>query len=227
LTRLILTLSIKVKLGLSELKNLNNTILEFLIASILLTISPGPDIIYVLVVSLRKGFKAGFILSCGLVSGVLIHTSLVAFGVSGIIKASENLYLFIKLLGASYLLYLAYKVYRSPAELSINYDMKRKTQNLFVQGFIMNVLNPKVTLFFLAFFPIFLWDIDNNRVAQFYILGVLFMLQALIIFGLVAYLCRWLNHALTRYKKAGIVLKYLQIFVFIFISLYILIDHEY
>ena len=206
---------------------MNSTILEFLIASVLLTISPGPDIIYVLIISLRKGFKSGFLLSCGLVSGILIHTSLVAFGISGIIKASENLYLLIKVFGAAYLLYLAYKVYKSPAELSIDYNVKKQQHHLFVQGFIMNVLNPKVTLFFLAFFPIFLWDIENNKVFQFYTLGLLFMLQALVIFGLVAYLCKWLNKVLTTYKNAGLVLKYLQIFVFIFISLYILLDHEY
>ena len=183
------------------------SLLEFLIASVLLTISPGPDIIYVLIVSLRKGFKAGFLLSCGLVSGILIHTSLVAFGVSGLIKASENLYLFIKLLGVGYLLYLAYKVYKSPSELTITYEVNQKKQNLFVQGFIMNVLNPKVTLFFLAFFPVFLWDLDHNRVFQFYTLGLLFMAQALIIFGLVAYLCKWLNQVLTKSHQAGLVLK--------------------
>jgi len=206
---------------------LNNTILEFFIASVLLTISPGPDIIYVLVISLRKGFKSGILLSCGLVSGILIHTSLMAFGISGIIKTSESLYLLIKVFGAAYLLYLAFKVYNSPAELTINYNVKKHKQHLFVQGFIMNVLNPKVTLFFLAFFPVFLWDVTNNKIFQFYTLGLLFMFQALIIFGLVAYMCKWLNKILMTNQNAGRVLKYVQIIVFIFIAIYILLDHEY
>ncbi len=205
-----------------------NSILEFLIASILLTISPGPDIIYVLITSIRKGFKPGLLLSCGLVSGVIIHTSLVAFGFSAIIKASEHLYLAIKVIGALYLLYLAYKVFKSPAEIDFSSTAKNeKKGNLFTQGFIMNVLNPKVTLFFLAFFPSFLWDLEHNKISQFYTLGIVFMLQALVIFGIVALLCQRLYKYLKTQPKSAIVLKYLQLIVFISIAVYILLDHEY
>jgi len=207
---------------------LENSIVEFLVASILLTISPGPDIMYVLIISIRKGFKSGFLLSSGLVSGIIIHTSLVAFGISAIIKASEHLYLAIKIFGAAYLFYLAYKVYKSPAEIDFKSPKQgEKKGNLFVQGFIMNVLNPKVTLFFLAFFPSFLWDMDGNKIYQFYTLGFLFMAQALVIFGLVALMCQQLFNYLKKHSKSGLVLKYLQLIVFIFIAIYILLDHEY
>ncbi len=208
---------------------MTNSIVEFLIASVLLTISPGPDIIYVLVIGIRKGFKDGLLLTIGLVSGIIVHTSLVAFGISGLIKASPNLFLAIKYAGALYLLYLAFKVYRAPAVIKINLsDAKKKLKhNYIIQGFWMNVLNPKVTLFFMAFLPAFLWNDTENQLFQFYMLGILFILQALIIFGLVALMAGKFYNLLNQYPKSGLVLKYLQIFVFIFIATYVIITHEY
>lgn len=205
-----------------------NSIIEFLIASILLTISPGPDIIYVLVIGIRKGFKDAFLLSFGLVSGIIVHTSLVAFGISTIIKTSPTVFLGIKLLGATYLLYLAYKVYNAPAEIQIDLSTTQQSKKrFFVQGFWMNVLNPKVTLFFMAFLPAFLWDKESGQIFQFYILGLLFIFQALVIFGFVALLAGRFYKILTKYPKSSVILKYLQVFVFIFIALYIILTHEY
>lgn len=207
---------------------MSSSIVEFLIASILLTISPGPDIIYVLVIGIRKGFKDAFLLSLGLVSGILVHTSLVAFGVSSIIKTSPGVFLGIKLVGALYLFYLAYKVYRAPAEIQIDLSPTQSAKKrFFVQGFWMNVLNPKVTLFFMAFFPAFLWVKEGEQLLQFYVLGMLFMLQALVIFGFVSLLAGRFYRVLTKYPKSSVILKYLQIFVFIFIALYIILTHEY
>lgn len=199
-------------------------IIPFLTASILLTISPGPDIIYVLVQSISNGKKAGLVTTLGLVSGILIHTSLVAFGVSAIIKQSETLFLLIKILGALYLIYLAYKVFLSKAEFSLasDYVEVRKTSSMFKQGFIMNVLNPKVTIFFLAFFPGFLWDPEGSAIYQFYLLGFLFMLQALIIFGFVALLAGKISIYLKSHPSSGIFLKWLQVFVFLGIAILIL-----
>jgi threonine/homoserine/homoserine lactone efflux protein len=207
---------------------MDSQIIEFLIASVLLTLSPGPDIIYVLVIGIRKGFKDAFLLSFGLVSGILVHTTLVAFGISTLIKTSECLYLSIKIFGALYLLYLAYKVYKSPAEIEINLsDSKSSKQTFFIQGFWMNVLNPKVTLFFMAFLPVFLWNKGDNQVFQFYSLGLLFMIQALVIFSVVALLAGKFYKFLNQYPKSALILKYLQVFVFIFIALYIILSHEY
>lgn len=204
------------------------SIIEFLIASVLLTISPGPDIIYVLVIGVRKGFKDAFVLSSGLVTGIIIHTSLVAFGISGIIKTSPVVFLGVKLLGALYLIYLAYKVYNAPAEIHINLSTTQSSKKrFFVQGFWMNVLNPKVTLFFMAFLPAFLWDKASDQIFQFYILGLLFMLQALVIFGFVALLAGRFYRVLIHYPKSSVILKYLQIFVFICIAIYIIFTHEY
>lgn len=189
----------------------------------LLTIMPGPDIIYVLVQSISNGKKHGIVLSLGLVAGIIIHTSLVAFGVSAIIKQSENIYFAIKLFGALYLLYLAYVTYQSKEELIIDRQTKKRNLfKLFKQGFIMNVLNPKVSLFFLALFPGFLYSTTQSLVVQFYVLGLIFMLQALLIFGLVAVLSGSFNNYLQERPKFNSSIKWIKIFVLVGISFFIL-----
>ncbi|SDG69023.1 LysE family translocator [Psychroflexus sediminis] len=201
-------------------------LIPFLIASILLTFSPGPDIIYVLSQSLVGGYKKGMLIALGLVSGIIIHTSLVAFGVSLIIKNSELLFWSIKIAGALYLLFLAYKVYSSPPQ-SFSQDKTAVSKKLafsdFKTGFIMNILNPKVTIFFLAFFPGFLWDTEKDVMMQFYILGGVFMLQAFIIFSLVALLSDQLSKILFKTSQSYSFLKWFQIFTFVAIAILILL----
>lgn len=200
-------------------------LIPFFTASILLTLAPGPDIIYVLVQSISHGKKYGILTALGLVSGIIIHTSLVAFGVSAIIAASETVFFIIKLFGACYLFYLAYQVFRRDAKIAFSSEaVPQKTGfELFKQGFVMNVLNPKVTIFFLAFLPGFLWDPEGNTVIQFYFLGFLFMLQALIIFTLISFLAGKISIYLKRHPNSGVILKWTQIVVFIGIGIFILL----
>lgn len=191
----------------------------------ILTLSPGPDIIYVLIQGMTNGRKSGIVTALGLVTGILVHTSLVAFGVSIILTESESLFFIIKILGAIYLFYLAYRVSRSDPTIAFSAaDVQtRSSFSLYEQGFIMNVLNPKVTIFFLAFFPGFLWEPDGNTVLQFYILGALFMLQALIIFSIVAILAGRISRFQRRHPSSGVLLKWLQVVVFVGIGLFILV----
>ena len=190
----------------------------------LLTLAPGPDIIYVLVQGMVNGKKHAIVTALGLVSGVVLHTTLVAFGVSAVIKQSETIYLIIKCLGAAYLFYLAYKVFQSNPDIAFSAEgIKQKSLfALYRQGFIMNVLNPKVTIFFLALFPGFLWDPEGSTVLQFYILGGVFMCQALLIFTLVAILAGNISKYLQKHRKSGVILKWTQIFAFIAIGVFIL-----
>lgn len=192
----------------------------------LLTISPGPDIIYVLVQGMTNGKKFGVITTLGLVSGIIVHTSLVAFGISAIIKQSEVLFLIIKMIGATYLIYLAYLVYKSDPQINVDLDdtvQKKDLWSLYKRGFLMNVLNPKVAIFFLAFFPGFLWEPQGDTVYQFYLLGFLFMLQAFIIFSSVAILAGKISRYLQSHPHSGLIFKWLQIFVFVGIAIYILL----
>lgn len=200
----------------------------FMGATAVLAISPGPDNIYVLTQSLSNGKKYGLATVAGLISGCLVHTTLLAFGVSAIVKQNQNLFFFIKLFGAVYLLYLAYQVFRSDANLRVSVDgvPKKGLGLLFRQGFIMNVLNPKVTIFFLAFFPGFLFSTTMSTVIQFYILGFLFMLVSAIIFSLIAILSGLISEYITRNSKVGFFLKWLQIIVFLGIAAYLLLSDK-
>lgn len=198
-------------------------LLSFIGASMLLTIMPGPDIIYVLVQSMTNGKKYGIATSLGLVSGITIHTTLVAFGVSALIKQSENIFFAIKLFGAIYLLYLAYLTFKSDEELVLNEKAERKSLlKLFKQGFIMNVLNPKVSIFFLAFFPGFLYSDSQSNVVQFYVLGGLFMLQALLIFSIVSLLSGNFASYLKSHPSFNSKIKWFKIIVFVGIAIFIL-----
>ncbi len=124
-----------------------------------------------------------------------------------------------------YLLYLAYKVYKSDANILISNDVleKKTTSQLFKQGFIMNVLNPKVSIFFLAFFPGFLFSDSISNVIQFYVLGLLFMLVSLIIFSTIAILAGTISEQIKENNKIGLYLKWMQILVFVFIAFFVLI----
>ncbi|WP_040280127.1 LysE family translocator [Psychroserpens damuponensis] len=198
-------------------------LISFMIATSVLALSPGPDNIYVLMQGVVNGKTYGLATVAGLIAGCLVHTTLVAFGVSAIIKESDTLFFIIKLLGALYLLFLAFKVYKSSAELSLNSDNipKKSLLQLFKQGFIMNVLNPKVSIFFLAFFPGFLFSDTLSTVVQFYSLGFLFMFVSGIIFSVIAVLAGSISEYIKQNNKIGLYLKWLQIIVFVGIAILI------
>lgn len=200
-------------------------LITFIGATAALAFSPGPDNIYVLVQSITYGKRYGIATVCGLITGCIIHTTLLAFGVSALIKANENLFFGIKLLGAFYLLYLAYSVFKSDANISFTTEnIKRKSlKALFRQGFFMNVLNPKVTIFFLAFFPGFLFSDNLSTVIQFYVLGGIFMLVSFVIFSAIALLADQIKTYTLNHKNSGSILKWLQIVVFVGIAVFILI----
>ena len=199
-------------------------LISFSLATLALAISPGPDNIYVLTQSLVNGSKSGIATTAGLISGCIVHTTLLAFGISALITASEGIFYSIKVLGAVYLLYLAYQVYRSSASIDLAEAAPRKSKgSLFKQGVIMNLVNPKVMIFFLAFFPVFIWDTEGNTVLQIYILGGVFMFVSFFVFSAIAVLAGAISNYLTKNRFVGIGLKWLQIIVFVGIAIYILV----
>ena len=204
---------------------MTETLISFALATSILSLSPGPDNIFVLTQSIVNGTKYGIATVLGLMTGCLVHTSLVAFGVSAIIKENESLFFIIKLLGAGYLIFLAYKVFKSDAKivLSNNKVKKESVLQLFKKGFIMNVLNPKVALFFLAFFPQFLFSKTISNILQFYTLGGIFILVSFFVFGSIAVLAGSISNYLKEHSKIGMYLKWGQIIVFIFIAIMILL----
>ena len=200
-------------------------LLSFILAVSILAISPGPDNIFVLMQSVVHGKKYGLATIIGLMTGCIVHTTFVAVGISSIIKENNTIFLVIKILGAVYLLYLAYKVITGGSEISMSTEKidKKTPFQLFKIGFIMNVLNPKVTLFFLALFPGFLFSEILPISLQFYTLGALFILVSFVIFSLIAILGGTISEKIKTSKNIGVWLQWMQVFVFIGIAVFILI----
>ena len=200
-------------------------LISFILAVSILAISPGPDNIFVLMQSVVHGKKYGLATIIGLMTGCIVHTTFVAVGISTIIKENNTIFLVIKILGAVYLLYLAYKVITGGSEISTSTKKidKKTPFQLFKIGFIMNVLNPKVTLFFLALFPGFLFSEILPISLQFYILGALFILVSFVVFSLIAILGGTISEKIKTSKNIGVWLQWMQVFVFIGIAVFILI----
>jgi threonine/homoserine/homoserine lactone efflux protein len=202
-------------------------LISFIIATASLAISPGPDNIFVLIQSITYGKKQGMAIVCGLISGCIIHTSFVAFGLSTFIKSNTELLFVLKLLGAGYMLYLAYIVFKSTDVIKTNATSTKNKSlvDLFKQGFIMNVINPKVSIFFMAFFPAFLFSETHSLVVQFYTLGFLFMTTSFLIFSMFVFFSSSLGSVLKSDNRFGVVLKWVQITVFLGIAIFILITN--
>ena len=167
-------------------------LISFLLASITLALMPGPDNVFVLTESITKGKRNGIIISAGLSSGIIVHTIVIATGLSILVQQSPYVYNGIKIFGAIYLLYLAYLTYKeetstvSISNRSNDLTIKEQWFPLFKKGFFMNVLNPKVTLFFIAFLPQFVNKDGLPFSVQIIILGIIFMIQAFLVFSFIS-----------------------------------------
>lgn len=191
----------------------------FIFASFLLCLAPGPDNIYVLTQGMTKSKKAAFITTLGLTSGLIIHTCAAAFGISVIFQTSEIAFNIVKFSGVIYLLYIAYQSFKyrnEPLDLSVH-NSNSELKKLYVKGFIMNILNPKVSIFFLAFLPQFVNTSAGNVPMQMIILGGIFMLLTVIVFSSIGIAGNVLSSKLL--EKPNIV-KYMNIMTsFVLVSL--------
>ena len=184
---------------------------SFFSASLLLAVAPGPDNLFVITQSAVYGVRAGLCVVFGFITGLVLHTVLAACGVAAMVVAVPALLWTIKLVGATYLLYLAWGawMYANDAVNGAQAVALRPIQ-LWRRGFIMNVTNPKVQIFFLAFFPQFVMPGTKGvaLASQMLIQGATFMLATLIVFSALAclagaaadWLCRprwraWLSRA--------------------------------
>ncbi len=147
----------------------------FIIACILLNMTPGSDTMYILGRSISQGRKAGILSVLGISAGCLTHTLLAAFGLSFIVAQSELAFNIIKYLGAAYLFYLGIRMIFTAATNSFQLDEKPMDERkIFISGLITNVLNPKVALFFLAFLPQFVNAEVAGNPLPFLLLGLTF-----------------------------------------------------
>lgn len=167
-----------------EFINYSNIFL-FIITTVLLCLAPGPDNIYVLTQGITKNKKSAIVITLGLCTGLIVHTCATAFGISIIFKTSEIAFNILKYLGVFYLLFIAYKIYKEKDKtLDLSFESKNgELKKLYVKGFFMNLLNPKVSIFFLAFLPQFVDSNSSNITFEIILLGIIFIIITFIIFS--------------------------------------------
>ena len=179
------------------------TIIAFVTASVVLSLVPGPDNIFVMTHSALKGWRIGFYTTLGLCTGLIGHTVLVAIGVSVIFQTSAIAFNGLKIIGACYLLYLAWLSLQNK-ELNLGGNSNdNANRSYYLTGVIMNLTNPKVALFFLVFLPQFVNTGNDNVTLQIFSLGVLFILSALCVFTSIAYLASLLEDILKKSKTVN------------------------
>lgn len=184
------------------------TVALFLTASVALALAPGPDNIFVLTQSALHGRKAGILVTLGLCTGLLVHTSAVALGVAVIFQTSELAFTILKVVGALYLLYLAVQAFRASAsKLDEGENTSLSWQKLYGRGIVMNITNPKVAIFFLAFLPQFADPSLGPITVQMLLFGGLFMVATLLVFGSVAWFAGFLGEWLKGSEKAQVVMN--------------------
>lgn len=178
----------------------------FIGAAILITLSPGPDNMMVLGMGATRGRARGMAFGLGCACGCLTHTVLAALGVSALIAASPIAFTALKVVGGLYLIYLGWRAIRSRSVARVGGIAGRweSPRRLFGRGIVANSINPKVIMFFLAFLPQFVHGNRGDAPWQILQLGVVFTLQAAVIFGTLGFFAGHIGGWLNQNEKAGI-----------------------
>ena len=196
-----------------------DTLLIFLFSASILTLSPGPDIIYVFIKSSTEGKIAGIKTVFGLTTGLIFHTLLLVFGVSALINSNDYFFFILKVFGFIYFIFLAISTYNKNSKID---NKSLSSKNDFTTGLMMNVLNPKVSIFFIAFFPNYIFHNSWSYELQFSILGLIFWLIANTIFLLVVLLSSFntvfVNNLINHNK-----IKVFKSVFYLFIAIWIII----
>lgn len=198
----------------------NETFSAFFLASALLAIAPGPDNVFVLTQSALHGKLSGLVVVFGLCTGLLVHTTAVAFGVAVIFQASTLAFTLLKIIGACYLVYLAWQIFRAtPEQIRMQSDQQKSLGTLYRRGIIMNVTNPKVSIFFLAFLPQFADPVRGPISLQMVALGGIFITATILVFGAIALIGGALGEWLNRSERAQRVMNWTAGTIFVGLAL--------
>ena len=176
----------------------------FIVASTLLALAPGPDVIYVLTRGIAQGRKAGLAAALGFATGCIFHTLLAAVGIAALIRSSPVAFDVVRYAGAAYLVWIGIQALRHRGAFTVEGAAESKALALiYRQSVIGNILNPKVTLFFLAFLPQFVNSQAGNLGLQMALLGVVFMLVTIVVFGAVAIFAAMIGDWVRRKPAIG------------------------
>lgn len=204
-----------------------STLFAFLGAAIILTIMPGPDNLFVLAQSITQDKKAGIATSLGLCTGLLVHISAAVLGISAIIYQSTIIFSIVKFAGAAYLLYLAWQSFRAKGDpFSLQQQNVQAYVKLYKKGVLMNILNPKVSLFFLALLPQFVHPSQGHVALQMLILGIVFLVQALVLFILFSLFAGKVRNVIIGQPVIAKRLNMIQGILFTFIGIQIAISKQ-
>ncbi|SDI44427.1 Threonine/homoserine/homoserine lactone efflux protein [Alteribacillus persepolensis] len=202
-------------------------ILAFLGTAVVLTIAPGPDILFVIAQSMTQNKMAGIATALGLCTGLLVHIAFAAAGISAIIYQSSIAFSVVKYAGAAYLLYLAWQAFRDQSNVALSNDASPFTyRKLYKKGIIMNLLNPKVSLFFLALLPQFTDPTAGSVPLQMVLFGCIFLIQALLIFSVVSVAAHKTSTLVLRHPRIQRRLNVIQGTLFTVIGLQILFSRQ-
>ena len=197
-------------------------LISFIFSCFALAISPGPDNIYLTTLTSMSGKIAGFSFLLGLITGCLIHTIFLAFGLNELLIRHDIFFEIIKYIGVFYLFYLSYETYKSEITNFYLEGNKDEIQNNFKKGVLMNLLNPKVFLFFTLFFPNFIYSETISFKFQIISLGLIFIIVTFIVFGLIILFSNFFHKKFSSNNRFKIFAKYFNILVLLFIALLIL-----
>jgi threonine/homoserine/homoserine lactone efflux protein len=188
-------------------------LLLFVAAGLVLNLTPGPDVLYIVSNALRSGKRAGMAAALGTSAGVFVHIFAATIGVSALLVASSAAFTALKWLGAAYLVYVGVRLLLSRADgamvleaasaQSARLEGQFDTGKVFLQGFWTNALNPKVALFFLAFLPQFIGPGVHNKPLAFFLLGLLFNFNCLLVNLGWATTAAWLARRAAKVFTAG------------------------
>ena len=187
----------------------------FISAAVLLTLMPGPDILFVITQGVTRGRKAAVVFAAGLCTGLLFHIAAVTLGVSALVAGSDIAFTVFKFAGAAYLIGLGVKALfnRNRVELRFTEEGKHTLQ-LYKRGILMNILNPKVILFFLAFFPQFIDIRQGDPIIQMLVLGGVFIVQALVVFSVVAVLADRLSAGFMKNPRVAYWMNWAEVVIY-------------
>jgi threonine/homoserine/homoserine lactone efflux protein len=184
------------------------TVAVFFAASVALALAPGPDNIFVLTQSAIHGRKAGLLVTIGLCTGLVVHTAAVSVGVAAVFQSSALAFNTLKILGAIYLLCLAWQAFKTgTTKIGESAELQIDSGKLYGRGVIMNITNPKVAIFFLAFLPQFVDPNMGSVTIQMITCGGLFIIATLLIFGAIACSAGFLGEWLKRSERAQVIMN--------------------
>ena len=200
------------------------TIITFITASVVLSLVPGPDNLFVMSNSALRGWRIGLYTTLGLCTGLIGHTILVAIGVSVIFQTSAIAFNGLKIIGAFYLVYLAWLSIQNK-ELNLGKaSQDSSNKSYYLTGVVMNLTNPKVAIFFLVFLPQFV-NSNNNVSSQIFLLGLLFIISAFFVFTSIAYLSSFLEGTLKKSKTINKNINLIAALIYIAIAVNLFFVH--